>query len=72
MNCTEYYEAFSYGVKTEFCFVGNEEIALFLLQNGAGFSSYTLLDHPAFSKRLLRVKLQENYNAEGDKVALLI
>uniref|UniRef100_A0A3P8N5J4 non-specific serine/threonine protein kinase n=1 Tax=Astatotilapia calliptera TaxID=8154 RepID=A0A3P8N5J4_ASTCA len=35
----------------------NEEIALFLLQNGAGFSSYTLMDHPAFSKRILRLKL---------------
>nr|XP_024655157.1 leucine-rich repeat serine/threonine-protein kinase 1 [Maylandia zebra] len=46
----------------------NEEIALFLLQNGAGFSSYTLMDHPAFSKRILRLKLQETYEAEGDKV----
>ncbi|XP_029353806.1 leucine-rich repeat serine/threonine-protein kinase 1 isoform X1 [Echeneis naucrates] len=38
---------------------GNEEIARFLLQNGAGFSSYTLIDHPAFSKQLLRLKLEE-------------
>lgn len=51
-----------------FCFIDNEEIALFLLQNGAGFSSYTLMDHPAFSKRILRLKVQETYEAEGDKV----
>uniref|UniRef100_A0A3Q0QPY8 non-specific serine/threonine protein kinase n=1 Tax=Amphilophus citrinellus TaxID=61819 RepID=A0A3Q0QPY8_AMPCI len=37
----------------------NEEIALFLLQNGAGFSSYTLKDHPDFSK-LLRGDLSNN------------
>uniref|UniRef100_A0A4W6D0Y0 non-specific serine/threonine protein kinase n=1 Tax=Lates calcarifer TaxID=8187 RepID=A0A4W6D0Y0_LATCA len=43
---------------------GNEEIARFLLQNGAGFSSYTLIDHPAFSKHLLRLKLQETSNSE--------
>uniref|UniRef100_A0A3B4UE03 non-specific serine/threonine protein kinase n=2 Tax=Seriola dumerili TaxID=41447 RepID=A0A3B4UE03_SERDU len=41
---------------------GNEEIARFLLQNGAGFSSYTLIDHPAFSKHLLRLNLQETSN----------
>ncbi|XP_038548531.1 leucine-rich repeat serine/threonine-protein kinase 1 isoform X2 [Micropterus salmoides] len=46
---------------------GNEEIAHFLLQNGAGFSSYTLMDHPAFSKHLLRLKLQETSSAEGEK-----
>ncbi|XP_034413550.1 leucine-rich repeat serine/threonine-protein kinase 1 isoform X2 [Cyclopterus lumpus] len=46
---------------------GNEEIARFLLQNGAGFSSYTLMDHPAFSKHLLRLKLQETSNAEGEE-----
>ncbi|XP_074480599.1 leucine-rich repeat serine/threonine-protein kinase 1 isoform X2 [Sebastes fasciatus] len=46
---------------------GNEEIACFLLQNGAGFSSYTLMDHPAFSKHLLRLKLQETSNAEGEQ-----
>ncbi|KAJ8247618.1 hypothetical protein GJAV_G00248350 [Gymnothorax javanicus] len=32
---------------------GNEEISCFLLQHGAGFSSYTLMDHPAFSRQLL-------------------
>ncbi|XP_068169115.1 leucine-rich repeat serine/threonine-protein kinase 1 isoform X2 [Antennarius striatus] len=46
---------------------GNEEIAQFLLQNGAGFSSYILMDHPAFSKHLLRVKLQEASTPEGEE-----
>ncbi|XP_051235925.1 leucine-rich repeat serine/threonine-protein kinase 1 isoform X2 [Dicentrarchus labrax] len=46
---------------------GNEEIARFLLQNGAGFSSYTLMDHPAFSKHLLRLQLQESSNTEGEE-----
>uniref|UniRef100_A0A3Q1I1B7 non-specific serine/threonine protein kinase n=1 Tax=Acanthochromis polyacanthus TaxID=80966 RepID=A0A3Q1I1B7_9TELE len=45
----------------------NEEIADFLLKNGAGFSSYTLMDHPAFCKHLLRLKIQETSSAEGDK-----
>ncbi|KAM9765342.1 leucine-rich repeat serine/threonine-protein kinase 1 [Menidia menidia] len=45
----------------------NEEIGLFLLQNGAGFSSYTLMDYPDFSKRLLRLKLQETPSANGDE-----
>ncbi|XP_068457694.1 leucine-rich repeat serine/threonine-protein kinase 1 isoform X2 [Clinocottus analis] len=46
---------------------GNEEIAHFLLQNGAGFSSYTLMDHPAFSKHLLRLKVQEHSDVEGEE-----
>ncbi|XP_067827754.1 leucine-rich repeat serine/threonine-protein kinase 1 [Heptranchias perlo] len=33
---------------------GNVEIAGFLLDNGAHFSSYILLDHPELSKQLLR------------------
>ncbi|XP_047437183.1 leucine-rich repeat serine/threonine-protein kinase 1 isoform X2 [Mugil cephalus] len=45
----------------------SEEIAGFLLENGAGFSSYTLMDHPAFSKHLLRLRLHEASSAEGDK-----
>uniref|UniRef100_A0A4W6D0K8 non-specific serine/threonine protein kinase n=1 Tax=Lates calcarifer TaxID=8187 RepID=A0A4W6D0K8_LATCA len=49
---------------------GNEEIARFLLQNGAGFSSYTLIDHPAFSKHLLRLKLQETSNSEVKEVCI--
>uniref|UniRef100_A0A3P8RJX0 non-specific serine/threonine protein kinase n=1 Tax=Amphiprion percula TaxID=161767 RepID=A0A3P8RJX0_AMPPE len=48
----------------------NEEIADFLLKNGAGFSSYTLMDHPAFCKHLLRLKIQETSSAEGDKVCV--
>ncbi|XP_076011527.1 leucine-rich repeat serine/threonine-protein kinase 1 isoform X2 [Genypterus blacodes] len=47
---------------------GSEEIAWFLLQNGAGFSSYTLMDHPVFSKQLLRTKLQETSSTEGEQV----
>uniref|UniRef100_A0A8C9V6H9 non-specific serine/threonine protein kinase n=1 Tax=Scleropages formosus TaxID=113540 RepID=A0A8C9V6H9_SCLFO len=38
---------------------GNEDIAYFLLQNGAGITSYTLMDHPAFIKQLLRKDLVE-------------
>ncbi|XP_060898698.1 leucine-rich repeat serine/threonine-protein kinase 1 isoform X1 [Labrus mixtus] len=45
---------------------GNEEIAHFLLQNGAGFSSYTLMDHPAFSQHLLKLKLQETTEPDGE------
>ncbi|XP_064192700.1 leucine-rich repeat serine/threonine-protein kinase 1 isoform X1 [Anguilla rostrata] len=43
---------------------GNEEISCFLLQNGAGFSSYTLMDHPAFSRQLLRTQFMEESEAE--------
>ncbi|KAK2919616.1 leucine-rich repeat serine/threonine-protein kinase 1 isoform X1 [Channa argus] len=43
---------------------GNVDIAQFLLQNGAGFSSYTLMDHADFSKQLLRLRLQDT-NIEG-------
>ncbi|KAF7666866.1 hypothetical protein LDENG_00091190 [Lucifuga dentata] len=46
---------------------GSEDVAWFLLQNGAGFSSYTLMDHPAFSKQLLRHKLQETSSTEGEE-----
>ncbi|KAM4602503.1 leucine-rich repeat serine/threonine-protein kinase 1 [Polymixia lowei] len=49
---------------------GNEEIAWFLLQNGAGFSSYTLMDHPAFSKQLLRQRLQKVSDTEEEDEAL--
>uniref|UniRef100_A0AAZ3R3M0 non-specific serine/threonine protein kinase n=1 Tax=Oncorhynchus tshawytscha TaxID=74940 RepID=A0AAZ3R3M0_ONCTS len=38
---------------------GNEEIARFLLQNGAGLSSYTLMDYPAFSRLLVEQRLVE-------------
>lgn len=58
-------------VSSVLCVAGNEEIAQFLLQNGAGFSSYTLMDHPAFSKHLLRLKLQETSTAQGEEVCVL-
>ncbi|GCB63678.1 hypothetical protein scyTo_0014663, partial [Scyliorhinus torazame] len=38
---------------------GSEEIAGFLLENGACFSSYVLLDHPELSNRLLRKQFTE-------------
>ncbi|XP_060709344.1 leucine-rich repeat serine/threonine-protein kinase 1 isoform X1 [Hemiscyllium ocellatum] len=38
---------------------GNEEIAEFLLDNGACFSSYVLLDHPELCNRLLRKQFTE-------------
>lgn len=53
------------------CVAGNEEIARFLLQNGAGFSSYTLIDHPVFSKRLLRLKLMETSTIKVKEVSVL-
>ncbi|CAN9506910.1 unnamed protein product [Ophioblennius macclurei] len=48
----------------------NEEIACFLMQNGAGFSSYTLVDHPAFSKHLLRLKIEESSETEDQCVSV--
>ncbi|XP_054916004.1 leucine-rich repeat serine/threonine-protein kinase 1 isoform X2 [Poeciliopsis prolifica] len=43
----------------------NEEIAHFLLENGAEFSSYTLMDYPDFSKRLLKQRLDKTSGANG-------
>uniref|UniRef100_H3CMJ3 non-specific serine/threonine protein kinase n=1 Tax=Tetraodon nigroviridis TaxID=99883 RepID=H3CMJ3_TETNG len=43
----------------------NEAVAQFLLQNGAGFSSYMLMDHPAFSQHLLRLRIQEEPTVDG-------
>ncbi|XP_028981151.1 leucine-rich repeat serine/threonine-protein kinase 1 isoform X2 [Esox lucius] len=55
---------------------GNEEIASFLLENGAGFSSYTLMDHPAFSSLLLRQRLveasTETHTGQGDGKLLCV
>uniref|UniRef100_A0A4W3H6W8 non-specific serine/threonine protein kinase n=1 Tax=Callorhinchus milii TaxID=7868 RepID=A0A4W3H6W8_CALMI len=45
---------------------GNEEIAGFLLQNGALFSSYIIMDHPEFSKRLLRKYFTEESSKYQD------
>lgn len=53
-----------------FCFADNEEIANFLLQNGAGFSSYTLMDHPAFCRLLLRQRVEETSNADCQQVSV--
>uniref|UniRef100_A0A8C4ZLF4 non-specific serine/threonine protein kinase n=1 Tax=Gadus morhua TaxID=8049 RepID=A0A8C4ZLF4_GADMO len=50
----------------------NEDIACFLLQSGAGFSSYTLMDHPAFSKQLLRQRLKQDTDAQGDEVCVCV
>ena len=50
----------------------NEDIACFLLQSGAGFSSYTLMDHPAFSKQLLRQRLKQDTDAQGDEVCVCL
>ncbi|KAM8889549.1 leucine-rich repeat serine/threonine-protein kinase 1 isoform 3-T3 [Synchiropus picturatus] len=46
---------------------GNEDIADFLLQSGAAFSSYTLMDHPTFSRNLLRKKVQELESVEPEQ-----
>ncbi|RVE74987.1 hypothetical protein OJAV_G00027490 [Oryzias javanicus] len=46
---------------------GNSEIAHFLLENGASLSSYALMDHSAFSKDLLRRRLQESNQSGGDQ-----
>ncbi|XP_049321416.1 leucine-rich repeat serine/threonine-protein kinase 1 isoform X2 [Astyanax mexicanus] len=45
---------------------GNKEIANFLLENGAGFSSYTLMDHREFSQQLLRQRLLEEQDTQCD------
>ncbi|XP_051969455.1 leucine-rich repeat serine/threonine-protein kinase 1 [Xyrauchen texanus] len=45
---------------------GNKDIACFLLENGAGFSSYTLMDHADFSRQLLRQHLLEDKDAPAD------
>ncbi|KAI4875565.1 hypothetical protein NFI96_029665 [Prochilodus magdalenae] len=45
---------------------GNKEIADFLLENGAGFSSYTLMDHSEFSQQLLRQRLLEEKDGQCD------
>ncbi|XP_061613512.1 leucine-rich repeat serine/threonine-protein kinase 1 isoform X4 [Phyllopteryx taeniolatus] len=46
---------------------GSEELADFLLQNGAGLSSYTLMDHPDLSTRLLTRRL-EHSTQDGQQV----
>ncbi|XP_073764155.1 leucine-rich repeat serine/threonine-protein kinase 1 isoform X2 [Danio rerio] len=45
---------------------GNKEIACFLLDNGAGFSSYTLMDHADFSRQLLRERHLQDRDTPAD------
>ncbi|KAF4083035.1 hypothetical protein AMELA_G00135350 [Ameiurus melas] len=45
---------------------GNKEIATFLLENGAYFSSYTLMDHGKFTQELLRERLVEDRDTRSD------
>ncbi|KAM9461021.1 leucine-rich repeat serine/threonine-protein kinase 1 [Clarias gariepinus] len=44
----------------------NKQIATFLLENGAGFSSYALMDHPKFTQELLRERLVEDRETRSD------
>uniref|UniRef100_A0AAY4E7H3 non-specific serine/threonine protein kinase n=1 Tax=Denticeps clupeoides TaxID=299321 RepID=A0AAY4E7H3_9TELE len=45
---------------------GNKEIACFLLENGAGFTSYTLMDHREFTKELLRERVLDERGGGGE------
>ncbi|TSK53838.1 Leucine-rich repeat serine/threonine-protein kinase 1 [Bagarius yarrelli] len=45
---------------------GNKEIAKFLLEHGACFSSYTLMDHGHFTQELLRERLVEDRDMHSD------
>ncbi|KAL1271919.1 hypothetical protein QQF64_030935, partial [Cirrhinus molitorella] len=49
---------------------GNKEIACFLLDNGAGFSSYTLMDHADFSRQLLRQRHLQDKDTPVDGALL--
>lgn len=44
----------------------NKEIACFLLKNGAGFSSYTLMDHREFCRQLLRERHLQDRDTPAD------
>ncbi|KAK7930497.1 hypothetical protein WMY93_006892 [Mugilogobius chulae] len=46
---------------------GNMEIARYLLQNRAGLSSYVLIDHPIFSRQLLRQRVSGSPHEDGDQ-----
>ncbi|XP_016307789.1 leucine-rich repeat serine/threonine-protein kinase 1-like [Sinocyclocheilus anshuiensis] len=48
----------------------NKEVACFLLDNGAGFSSYTLMDHADFSRQLLRQRHLQDKDAPADGTLL--
>lgn len=69
MNCElNIYMCDCLGLIAVFCVADNEAVAQFLLQNGAGFSSYMLMDHPAFSQHLLRLRIQEEPTVDGKQV----
>ncbi len=51
---------------------GNNEIACFLLNNGAGFSSYTLMDHADFSTQLLRQRHLQDKDEPADGTLLQV
>uniref|UniRef100_A0A673KFU9 non-specific serine/threonine protein kinase n=1 Tax=Sinocyclocheilus rhinocerous TaxID=307959 RepID=A0A673KFU9_9TELE len=51
---------------------GNKEIACFLLNNGAGFSSYTLMDHTDFSRQMLRQRHLQDKDAPADGTLLQV
>ncbi|KAJ0056500.1 hypothetical protein NL108_008347, partial [Boleophthalmus pectinirostris] len=46
---------------------GHMEIASFLIQNGTGFSSYVLIDHPSFCTHLLRQRVSGSNHVDGDQ-----
>ncbi|KAM4748202.1 leucine-rich repeat serine/threonine-protein kinase 1 [Rhinophrynus dorsalis] len=48
---------------------GHEDIADFLLQNGAGFCSYILMDNPKISKVLLRRSLTESTSEQRQQMS---
>lgn len=55
-----------------FLLSGNKEIACFLLNNGAGFSSYTLMDHADFSRQLLRQRHLQDKDEPVDGTLLQV
>ncbi|KAG9489064.1 hypothetical protein GDO78_005201 [Eleutherodactylus coqui] len=48
---------------------GHEDIAEFLLQNGAGFCSYILMDNPELTKKILRKRALSEPSVPKDQVA---
>ncbi|XP_066448970.1 leucine-rich repeat serine/threonine-protein kinase 1 isoform X3 [Eleutherodactylus coqui] len=48
---------------------GHEDIAEFLLQNGAGFCSYILMDNPELSKKILRKRALSEPSVPKDQAA---
>ncbi|CAL9701299.1 unnamed protein product [Knipowitschia caucasica] len=46
---------------------GNKDIASFLLKNGAGFTSYVLIDHPDFCKEIIQQRVLGNTHKDQDQ-----